>query len=115
MEHITNIDIYIRFFVAFGIIIALIGFAAWLARILGFNTSVGFRGKRQRRLTIVDAIALDTKRRIILVSRDDVEHLICIGGSTDFLIEANLKTPISSINKDIVEELSNPAHIKRVS
>src|SRR3990167_1032787 len=101
MDNLTNVDIYLSFFVAFGLIIMLIGLAAWLARFLGYNTTLSLRGQKLRRLSIVDAIALDAKRRLILVSRDDVEHLICIGGGTDFMVEHNVKTPIPAMNQEI--------------
>lgn len=50
------------------------------------------RGGRPRapRLQIVDAAAVDTRRRLVLVRRDEVEHLIMIGGPTDVVIESNI-------------------------
>ncbi|MGB0934886.1 MAG: hypothetical protein ACPGXY_02345 [Alphaproteobacteria bacterium] len=91
MEQLANVDIYFRFIVALGLVFVLIAFAAWVARMLGFSTPMKFRGQRQRRLSLVDAIAIDAKRRLILISRDETEHLICIGGDNDFLVEANIK------------------------
>lgn len=102
MQNLVNIDIYLRFFVAFGIIVLLILVAAWLARFFGFSTSLSLRGQKQRRLSVVDAIALDAKRRLLLVSRDGVEHLICVGGSDDFVIEQNVKPSLNAVAPDIV-------------
>jgi flagellar protein FliO/FliZ len=113
MEHLTNVDIYLRFFVAFGLIILLIGMAAWLARFLGFSTPLSLRGQKQRRLSVVDAIALDAKRRLILISRDDVEHLICIGGTTDFMVEHNVKTVIPAINQDLISQINDQSPDKK--
>jgi len=113
MEHLTNVDIYLRFFVAFGLIIMLIGLAAWLARVLGFNTPLSLRGQKQRRLSVVDAIALDAKRRLILISRDDVEHLICIGGTTDFMVEHNVKTAITAMNQEIISQINDQGSEKK--
>ncbi|MCF6368449.1 flagellar biosynthetic protein FliO [Rhizobium halophilum] len=45
---------------------------------------------RQPRLQVLDAAAVDTRRRLVLVRRDDVEHLIMIGGPTDIVIEAGI-------------------------
>lgn len=106
MENLTNVDIYLRFFVAFGLIIVLIGMTAWLARYLGFNTPMLMRGQKQRRLSVVDGITIDAKRRVLLISRDDVEHLICIGGNTDFIIEQNVKTAIPAINQEIISQIN---------
>ncbi|NJR13499.1 MAG: hypothetical protein HC779_03670 [Phyllobacteriaceae bacterium] len=35
---------------------------------------------RQPRLAVTDAVPVDSHRRLVLVRRDDVEHLIMIGG-----------------------------------
>ena len=45
---------------------------------------------RQPRLQVLDAAAVDTRRRLVLVRRDDVEHLIMIGGPTDIVIESGI-------------------------
>ncbi|WP_455482578.1 flagellar biosynthetic protein FliO [Bartonella sp. B35(2025)] len=48
------------------------------------------RKKHIPRLTICDTIMIDRTHRLILVRRDDTEHLILIGGSTNFVIESNI-------------------------
>ncbi|EJF75863.1 flagellar biosynthetic protein FliO [Bartonella alsatica] len=53
----------------------------------GFKTN---RKKRPQRLTICDTIAIDRTRRLLLISRDDTEHLILIGGLTDVVIESDI-------------------------
>lgn len=45
---------------------------------------------RQPRLQVLDAAAVDTRRRLVLVRRDNVEHLIMIGGPTDIVIESGI-------------------------
>ncbi len=47
-------------------------------------------GARQPRLGIVDAYDLDRQRQLVLVRRDNVEHLIMIGGPTDVVIESSI-------------------------
>ncbi len=63
----------------------------WIVR--GRNGPSPFvRGGRNRqpRLQVLDAAAVDTRRRLVLVRRDDVEHLIMIGGPTDIVIESRI-------------------------
>lgn len=48
------------------------------------------------RLTVTDAAAIDSQRRLVLVRRDDVEHLILIGGPSDIVIEQNITRNKSS-------------------
>ena len=45
---------------------------------------------RQARLGLVDAFSLDGQRQLVLVRRDNVEHLVMIGGPNDVLIEAQI-------------------------
>ncbi|MCC5779655.1 flagellar biosynthetic protein FliO [Nitratireductor sp. B36] len=47
------------------------------------------RGK-QPRLAVMDATPVDNNRRLVLVRRDEVEHLILIGGPTDLVVETNI-------------------------
>jgi hypothetical protein len=59
---------------------------------------------RQPRLAVLDAAAVDTRRRLVLVRRDDVEHLIMIGGPTDIVIESRIapQRAVASVNPDPV-------------
>jgi flagellar protein FliO/FliZ len=79
------------FFFSFVAVLALIGLAAWLVRRfagnrLGANTNRG----RMPRLAVIDAAAVDGRRRLVLVRRDNIEHLLMIGGPTDIVVEPNI-------------------------
>ena len=81
----------LTFFFAFIAVLALIGVAAWLVRRfatnrLGANTNRG----RMPRLAVIDAAAVDGRRRLVLVRRDNVEHLLMIGGPSDIVVEPNI-------------------------
>ncbi|MEX0955866.1 MAG: hypothetical protein WDZ83_11725 [Rhizobiaceae bacterium] len=56
-----------------------------------FGTFVAGGRNRKTRLAVMDATAVDSHRRLVLVRRDDVEHLILIGGPTDVVVEQNIK------------------------
>jgi hypothetical protein len=45
---------------------------------------------REHRLVVLDAAAIDAKRRLVLIRRDETEHLIMIGGPTDIVIETGI-------------------------
>jgi len=81
----------ITFIFAFVAVLALIFLVGWLARRfagnrLGANTNRG----RMPRLAVIDAAAVDGRRRLVLVRRDNVEHLLMIGGPTDIVVEPNI-------------------------
>ncbi len=81
----------VRFFIAFLIVLGLIGVTAWIVRRFGGERlgAATARG-RQPRLAVIDAAAVDGRRRLILIRRDNVEHLLMIGGPTDVVIEPNI-------------------------
>jgi flagellar protein FliO/FliZ len=81
----------LTFIFMFVAVLALIGVVAWLIRRfasnrLGTNTNRG----RMPRLAVIDAAAVDGRRRLVLVRRDNVEHLLMIGGPTDIVVEPNI-------------------------
>jgi flagellar protein FliO/FliZ len=81
----------LTFFFAFVAVLALIGAAAWLVRRFAGNR-LGANPNRSRmpRLAVIDAAAVDGRRRLVLVRRDNVEHLLMIGGPTDIVVEPNI-------------------------
>jgi len=81
----------LTFFLAFVAVLALIGVAAWLVRRFASNR-LGANTNRSRlpRLAVIDAAAVDGRRRLVLVRRDNVEHLLMIGGPTDIVVEPNI-------------------------
>ena len=60
------------------------------------GTGAGFTGsffgpKPEKRLDVVDQANVDGRRRLVLVRRDDTEHLIMTGGPVDVVIETNIE------------------------
>jgi flagellar protein FliO/FliZ len=53
-------------------------------------TSTFFGPKPEKRLDVVDQANVDGRRRLVLIRRDDVEHLIMTGGPVDVVIETNI-------------------------
>jgi len=79
-----------RFFIAFLVVLALIGLTAWLVRRFGANRLGTTARGRQPRLAVIDAATVDGRRRLVLIRRDNVEHLLMIGGPTDLVVEPNI-------------------------
>jgi hypothetical protein len=81
----------LTFFFAFVAVLALIGAAAWLVRrFAGNRLGTNTNRSRMPRLAVIDAAAVDGRRRLVLVRRDNVEHLLMIGGPTDIVVEPNI-------------------------
>lgn len=79
-------DTYWRFVLALGFVVLLIALCAWLARRLGLGGRLAIRGG-PRRLAIIEVLPLDAKRRLVLLKRDEVEHLLLLGNQSDLVIE----------------------------
>jgi hypothetical protein len=45
---------------------------------------------RSRRVAVIDAIAVDRSRSVVLIRSDNIEHLLLIGGRADMVIEPNI-------------------------
>jgi flagellar protein FliO/FliZ len=81
----------LRFLIAFVVVIGLIALTAWLVRRFGGERlGTGSARGRQPRLAVIDAATVDGRRRLVLIRRDNVEHLLIIGGPTDVVVEQNI-------------------------
>ncbi|WP_375408982.1 hypothetical protein, partial [uncultured Methylobacterium sp.] len=80
----------IIFVVIFAVLAALVLLIRrFTGRGLGSATKSGSL-PRQPRLGIVDVYELDRQRQLILLRRDNVEHLLLVGGPNDVVVERNI-------------------------
>jgi flagellar protein FliO/FliZ len=97
-----DMDIYLRFGLALAFVIGLIGFIGWLARRYGVGGGrISAKGGRQRRIGVVEVHPLDAKRRLVLVRRDGIEHLLLIGPGRDLVVETGIEPaePVTAFAK----------------
>jgi flagellar protein FliO/FliZ len=85
MALFADMPIPIQFSLAFVTMLGLIGATVWAVR----RFADAPRGS-QSRLAVVDYASVSGRRRLILVRRDNVEHLVMIGGATDVVVESNI-------------------------
>jgi flagellar protein FliO/FliZ len=93
----------IRAAAALVFVLSLIGIWAYAAR--RFSGVTIASSKRQKRLGVIEVTAIDPKRRLVLVRRDQTEHLLLIGGSADLIVESGiapvaLTTPLAEVTAD---------------
>jgi hypothetical protein len=69
------------------------GWWAYRVYVLG-DTNAGFGSwfgpRPEPRLGVTESASVDSRRRLVLVRRDNVEHLIMTGGPVDVVIETNI-------------------------
>ncbi|MCJ2011339.1 flagellar biosynthetic protein FliO [Methylobacterium sp. J-076] len=84
----------IQYLVIFAVIFSVLAAIVFLVRRLtGGGGALQTRGARSRqpRLGIVDVYELDRSRQLILLRRDNVEHLLLVGGPNDVVVERNIQ------------------------
>ena len=86
----------VKFLLAFLVVLALIAGFFYGLRRFGAGALAGATGGRGRqpRLAVIETSAIDSRRQLWLIRRDNVEHLIMTGGPTDIVIEPASCAPL---------------------
>jgi flagellar protein FliO/FliZ len=85
-------DTYLRFALALILVLGLIALLAWVLRRFG----TGMKLARGRRLGIVEVQSLGPRHRLILLRRDQVEHLVIVGPHSETVVESGITPPEGS-------------------
>ena len=73
---------------------AIAGYFAYRIHIVGdarYRPSMWFAPRPEPRLGVSEQATIDGRRKLVLVRRDDVEHLLMIGGPVDIVVEENIR------------------------
>jgi flagellar biogenesis protein FliO len=85
-----NLNVTMRTLIAFAVVLVLIVLVAWVFRRVSRGAGRIARRGRLTRLAVLEAIQIDPRRRLVLFRRDNTEHLILVGGSTDLVVEQGI-------------------------
>ncbi|PKR58253.1 FliO/MopB family protein [Thalassospira lohafexi] len=92
-----ELSAYFRFVAALIFVLGIIGVFALIARrFVPGARNINRRGIK-RRLSIVEVVPVDTKRRLVLLKRDDTEHLVLLGPNGDMIVERNIGTHFTDL------------------
>jgi hypothetical protein len=80
----------VNLLLAFVVVLALIGVIAWAIRRFTKERLSSAARTRQPRLAVIDTATVDARRQLVIIRRDNVEHLLMIGGASDVVIETNI-------------------------
>lgn len=83
---------YAKFVAVLAFVIGLIAGFAWLVRRSGLLPSAMMKRKagETARLRVREVLPLDAKRRLVLIQRDDVEHLLLLGVDGESVVERGI-------------------------
>lgn len=91
---VISLEQFLRFFLALVFVLALMGGLAVCLRRL--ENVKYLRAARERRLAVVETLAVDARRKLVLVRKDGREHLLILGANGETLIESADQKPQDS-------------------
>jgi len=88
---------YLKYILGLLVVLGLIALVTLLARKFGMVPRAERKPGSAKRLSITDVISIDAKRRLVLIQRDDQEHLLLLGPERDLVVEQNI--PLAKISR----------------
>jgi flagellar protein FliO/FliZ len=89
----TDGVVLLKFGFAFVFVISLMLLLAYVIKRMGLPGAVAVPGTR-RRLKVVEFLPLDARRRLVLIRRDDREHLLVLGPSGETVVESDISAAV---------------------
>ncbi len=95
---------------ALGFVLALMGLLAFALKKLNLAGPAITVGQK-RRLKVIEVMNLDARRRLMIIKRDNTEHLVILGANGETIIESGFSSDEESAqnNKKINKERSKKA------
>lgn len=83
---------YLRFAVALVFVLGLVWACSWFGKRMGLAPRIS-NPNAVKRLAVIEVQAIDARRKLLLIRRDDKEHLLLLNGDQDLLIEGGFSSP----------------------
>ena len=83
--------------------------AVWVTKgyLAGQSPAAALFGARpERRLGVIEQANVDGRRRLLLIRRDNVEHLVMTGGPVDVVIETGIGEPKRAMRAEAAEPVT---------
>jgi flagellar protein FliO/FliZ len=89
MELFGSMPDTLKFVIVFVVILGILVPLVWRWFNVGPLRHAALHG-RQQRLSVVETAMVDVRHRLVLVKRDNVEHLLLVGGPSNVVVESNI-------------------------
>ncbi len=86
---VTELPALFKMIAALIFVLGLMGGLAMAMKKLGLSGRIAAAGGKSR-LKVVESIPLDNRRRLAIIQRDDVQHLVIFGPNGETVIETNI-------------------------
>lgn len=90
MEDPILYDIF-KAIAALAFVIGLMGGLVFLLKKFGISNIPSVQSG-EKRLKIVESLPLDARRRLVLIQRDDQQHLVILSVSGETIVETNIES-----------------------
>ena len=88
-------------------VLSLIVLISWAVRRFGLEGRFKSENRGAPRLAVVERLVIDPKRRLVLIRKDDREHLLLLGSSQDVLVESS---PVLDTHKSAPKTVKEKAN-----
>jgi flagellar protein FliO/FliZ len=89
---VTDIS-WLRLILAFTVTLGLLAGLSLILKYVSIKgVSLPRKAGKPRRIEIVESLAIDTKRRLVIVRCDEGEHLLLLNPQSDIVIQSNLRS-----------------------
>lgn len=89
MDDLDTLPSLLKAFAALIFVLGLMGGLAMLMKRLGLSGAMPSQ-QGEKRLKVIETLPLDARRRLALIQRDDVQHLIILGNNDETVIETGI-------------------------
>lgn len=80
----------LRLFAALIFVVSLMGGLALLLKRFGLSGATP-ESPKQKRLKVIESLPLDARRRLVLIQRDNKQHLVILGASGETVVETDIE------------------------
>lgn len=101
--------IFVLIFFASAAVAVLWGYRVYTTGDTSFSLAWLFPARPEPRLGVLEQASVDRIRKLVLIRRDDVEHLIMTGGPVDVVIETGITVPAQEVAETGHKEHHEPA------
>lgn len=91
---------FVKLVLALAIVVGLMGGLAFLLKKLGIATEARLKSGNENRLKIIESIPLDARRRLVILRRDDQDHVVILGPNSETVLETNIPAVDQSDNSN---------------
>lgn len=88
-------------------VLAMIGGGAMLARRIGLVAPTASLG-RKKRISLVESMAIDARRRVAIIKCDNTEHLVLFGATGETVIAHDIEGSSEQTTSENADETMSP-------